>query len=234
MKTAQEMLAQIVALRRDAEKPDRAESPGMGVTVTWLRGLHIDCVIGHDEAQGMNQDRIAELLGEYPCGHERQFKVRSREDDAAKAVEECARLRKGISRVIEVYCCNAGQHGRDIARKLNEVLEGSYPREQSRSDDRYGAVGFQFKSEEASPPTLEPEERSLMILSSALPPPFSPWQICRTEQTDKPRSFGDLSIGRSCYNLFGAGDIKLGEDLHQKLVRWLIEEAQIATLCPEE
>jgi hypothetical protein len=225
MLTAEEMLAQIVKMRRDAENPVRAGSTNMPAVTGWLRGLHIGCVIGRDVAQDMNQDQIAVLLGEYPRGHERQFKVRSMGDVSVE--EGVRRLRAGISRVIEVHCSNRGETGRDIARKLNEVLEGTYPPKMQLEGSVFG---FQFESEEASPPTLEPEERSIMILSSALPPPFSPWQICWTEQIEKPKSFG----GRSCYNLFGAGDTKLAKDLHPRLVRWLVEEAQIATLCPEE
>jgi len=68
-------LAQIRKFRRDAEKPDRDHLAGIDLLRRWLRGLHIDVVIGHDDAQDMTQDRIAELLGEHPRGHERFAKI---------------------------------------------------------------------------------------------------------------------------------------------------------------
>lgn len=68
-------IAIIAKFRRDAERDARDTSPGIGMLRGWLRALHIDVVIGHDAAQDMPQDQIAERLGEYPRGHARAFKV---------------------------------------------------------------------------------------------------------------------------------------------------------------
>lgn len=67
-------LALICQRRRDAEKPERDRSEGIHMLRTWLRGLHMDYVGGWD--QDTSQDDIAELLGEHPRGHAREFKLR--------------------------------------------------------------------------------------------------------------------------------------------------------------
>jgi hypothetical protein len=68
-------LAQLRKFRRDAENPDRDRLAGIDMLRGWLRGLHINIVIGHDAAQDMTQDEIAAQLGEHPRGHERFAKV---------------------------------------------------------------------------------------------------------------------------------------------------------------
>ncbi len=68
-------LKHVVHMRRDAENPTRDNSDGIKMLRTWLRGLHMKLVGGW--GQDTSQDRIAELLGEHPRGHEREFKVKS-------------------------------------------------------------------------------------------------------------------------------------------------------------
>jgi hypothetical protein len=68
-------LVQIRKFRHDAENPDRDHIAGIQMLRSWLRGLHINVVIGHDAAQDMTQDEIAVRLGEHPRGHERFAKV---------------------------------------------------------------------------------------------------------------------------------------------------------------
>lgn len=67
-------IGEVVRKRRDAENPGRDGRPGVEMLRTWLRGLHMNLVGGWD--QDTSQDRIAELLGEHPRGHEREFKVK--------------------------------------------------------------------------------------------------------------------------------------------------------------
>ena len=76
LKEAKEIgaLKQVVHMRRDAEKEDRDQLPGIKMLRSWFRGLHMNLVGGWD--QDTSQDRIAELLGEHPREHEREFKVK--------------------------------------------------------------------------------------------------------------------------------------------------------------
>lgn len=69
------MVEAIRKTRQDAEDPKRDHQVGIDMLRGWLRGLHINVVIGHDAAQDMGQDEIAERLGEYPRGHERFAKI---------------------------------------------------------------------------------------------------------------------------------------------------------------
>lgn len=70
-----QIINRIVHMRRDAENTDRDHIPGIDMLRMWLRGLHMDVIIGHDAAQDLTQDEIAARLGENPRGHLKQFRV---------------------------------------------------------------------------------------------------------------------------------------------------------------
>ncbi len=59
-------LAAIRRYRIDADRADRDNLVGIEMLRTWLRGLHFQ-IVGID-AQSMNQDEIAEAIGEWPRG----------------------------------------------------------------------------------------------------------------------------------------------------------------------
>jgi hypothetical protein len=65
----------IKRFRRDAESPYRDSLPGIDMLRGWLRRLQMDLTEGWD--QDTSQDYIAELLGEHPRGHLREFTVRT-------------------------------------------------------------------------------------------------------------------------------------------------------------
>jgi hypothetical protein len=71
----QDPLFELRKIRLDAEKPDRNHLAGIEMLRGWLRSLHINIVIGHDAAQDMSQDEIAERLGEFSREHERFARV---------------------------------------------------------------------------------------------------------------------------------------------------------------
>lgn len=69
-------IALIRRKRIDAETPGRDGLEGINTLRGWLRRIHMELVGGWD--QDTPQERIAELLGEHPRGHAREFKVAPR------------------------------------------------------------------------------------------------------------------------------------------------------------
>jgi hypothetical protein len=62
--------------RWDAEGRDRDRVEGISILRMWLRGIHMQLVIGPPHSyQDMTQDEIAERLGENPRGHSREFLI---------------------------------------------------------------------------------------------------------------------------------------------------------------